>query len=96
VLKIREIIKRPLLTEKGTQLQDKLGQVAFEVDRQANKLQIRKEVEKRFGVQVTKVRTMQVLGKMKRMGRFEGRRSSWKKAIVTLAAGQKIQFFENA
>ena len=93
--KPRSILKRPLLTEKSTQLQDNLNQVAFEVDRNANKLQIRQEVEKRFEVKVTKVRTMHFRGKLKRMGRFEGRRSSWKKAIVTLAEGQKIEFFEN-
>ncbi|HDH56985.1 MAG TPA: 50S ribosomal protein L23 [Bacteroidetes bacterium] len=93
--KVRSILKRPLLTEKSTQLQDNLNQVAFEVDRNANKLQIRQEVEKRFEVKVTKVRTMHFRGKLKRMGRFEGRRSSWKKAIVTLAEGQKIEFFEN-
>lgn len=93
--KPREILKRPLLTEKSTQAQDKLNQVAFEVDRGANKILIKQEVEKRFKVKVTKVRTMHMLGKLKRMGRFEGRRSSWKKAVVTLAEGQKIEFFEN-
>jgi len=93
--KEREILKRPLLTEKSTQAQEKLNQVAFEVDRSANKLQIQQAVEKRFSVKVTKVRTMHIKGKLKRMGRFEGRRSSWKKAIVSLAEGQKIEFFEN-
>lgn len=93
--KPREILKRPLLTEKSTQAQDKLDQVAFEVDRGANKILIKQEVERRFKVKVTKVRTMHILGKLKRMGRFEGRRSSWKKAVVTLAEGQKIEFFEN-
>lgn len=93
--KARIILKRPLLTEKSTQLQDKLNQVAFEVDEDANKLQICNEVQKRFHVKVTKVRTMHFRGKLKRLGRFQGRRSSWKKAIVTLAPGQKIEFFEN-
>jgi large subunit ribosomal protein L23 len=96
VPKSRVILKRPLLSEKSTAAQDKLNQVAFEVDKDANKLQIRQAVEKRFSVKVTKVRTMHFMGKLKRMGRFEGRRSSWKKAIVTLAPGQKIEFFENA
>lgn len=93
--KARPILKRPLLTEKSTRLQDQLNQVAFEVDPLANKLQIQKEVERRFDVKVTKVRTMHFRGKLKRMGRFQGRRSSWKKAIITLAEGQKIEFFEN-
>ena len=93
--KARTVIKRPLLTEKSTRMQDQLNQVAFEVDPDANKLQIRREVEKRFDVKVTKVRTMHFRGKLKTMGRFSGRRSSWKKAVVTLAEGQKIEFFEN-
>ena len=93
--KVRPILKRPLLSEKTTKLQDQLNQVAFEVDQHANKLQIQQAIEKRFDVKVAKVRTMHVQGKLKRMGRFEGRRSSWKKAIVTLAEGQKIEFFEN-
>jgi large subunit ribosomal protein L23 len=93
--KPRTILKRPLLTEKSTRLQEHLNQVAFEVDIDANKVQIAHEVEKRFDVKVTKVRTMNFRGKLKRMGRFEGRRSSWKKAVVTLAEGHKIEFFEN-
>jgi large subunit ribosomal protein L23 len=93
--KPRTILKRPLLTEKSTLLQDHLNQVAFEVDAEANKIEIANEVEKRFDVKVTKVRTMNFRGKLKRMGRFEGRRSSWKKAVVTLAEGHKIEFFEN-
>jgi large subunit ribosomal protein L23 len=95
MLKNRVILKRPLLTEKNTRLQDKLNQVAFEVDVDANKIQIQEAVEKKFNVKVQKVRTLHVLGKIKRMGRFAGRRRSWKKAIVTVATGQKIEFFEN-
>ena len=94
--KSRIILKRPLLSEKSTAVQDKLNQVAFEVDVDANKLQIQQAVEKRFNVKVTKVRTLNFMGKLKRMGRYEGRRRAWKKAIVTLAQGQKIEFFENA
>jgi len=93
--KDRTILKRPLLTEKSTALQEHRNQVAFEVDRDANKIQIKNAVESRFDVKVDKVRTMNMQGKLKRMGRFEGRRSSWKKAIVTLAKGQTIEFFEN-
>jgi len=96
VHKSRIILKRPLLSEKSTAVQDKLNQVAFEVDVDANKLQIQQAVEKRFNVKVTKVRTLNFMGKLKRMGRYEGRRRAWKKAIVTLAQGQKIEFFENA
>ncbi len=93
--KERIVLKRPLLSEKSTHLQDQLNQVAFEVDQKANKTQIRQAVEKRFNVKVTQVRTMHFLGKLKTTGRFTGRRSSWKKALVTLAPGQKIEFFEN-
>ncbi len=93
--KERMILRRPLLTEKSTRMQDSLNQVVFEVDRGANKIQIQQAVEKRFNVKVEKVRTMHFMGKLKRQGRFEGRRSSWKKAVVVLAEGQKIEFFEN-
>ncbi len=94
--KARTILKRPLLTEKSTRVQEQLNQIAFEVETTANKHQIQEAIEKRFDVKVTKVRTMNFRGKLKRQGRFEGRQSSWKKAIVTLAEGQKIEFFENA
>jgi large subunit ribosomal protein L23 len=95
VPKERIILKRPLVTEKSTQVQEKMNKVYFEVDPDANKIQIQKAVEKRFSVKVTQVRTMNFMGKLKKYGRFEGRRKSWKKAIVTLAPGQKIEFFEN-
>ena len=102
------IIKRPLLTEKGTTLKETGGrpdddigdpeqvaaQLLFEVARDANKVEIRNAVEKLWNVQVTKVRTSVVRGKEKRMGRFVGKRSNWKKAIVTIAAGQTVEFFE--
>lgn len=94
--KERNILLRPLVTEKTTAIKDKLNHVAFEVHPEANKLQIQKAVEKRFNVKVTAVRTMNFMGKLKRQGRFEGRRKSWKKAIIILAEGQKIEFFENA
>ncbi|MDH7515983.1 MAG: 50S ribosomal protein L23 [Bacteroidota bacterium] len=91
------IIKRPILTEKMTNLGD-AGQYAFEVAMNANKIEIARAVEKRFSVTVTSVRTIRYRGKTKvhftRKGRFEGRRSSWKKAIVTLAKGQKIELLE--
>jgi len=91
-----DIIRRPLVTEKVTRLQEKVNQYAFEVDPTSNKIQIKKAVEKRFKVKVTQVRTLNVSGKIKRLGRFTGRRPDWKKAIVTIAEGQKIDFFETA
>jgi large subunit ribosomal protein L23 len=102
-----QIIKRPLLTEKGTALKETGGrpdenfdpeeispQLLFEVARDANKVEIRHAVEKLWNVTVVKVRTAVVRGKEKRMGRHVGRRPAWKRALVTLAPGQKIEFFE--
>jgi large subunit ribosomal protein L23 len=105
-----QIVKRPLLTEKGTKLKESGGRserqreglepnqirtkVLFEVARDANKIEIRQAVEKLFGVHVTDVHTQIVRGKEKRIGRWVGRRSNWKKAIVTLAEGATIDFFE--
>ena len=97
--KLNTII-RPLYTEKIAKLQDKENKYAFEVDRESNKIEIRKEIEKRFEVKVTKIQTMVVRGKvrqqMTKAGRFYGRRPDWKKAIVTLAEGSKVDLFENA
>jgi len=91
-----DIIRRPLITEKVTKLQEKLNQYVFEVAPSSNKIEIKRAVEDRFKVQVTKVRTINVPGKLKRLGRFSGRRPDWKKAIVTLAEGEKIELFEGA
>jgi large subunit ribosomal protein L23 len=92
------ILKRPIVTEKITGLQDK-RQFSFEVSLEANKIEIAKAVEKKFKVSVVSVRTMTVKGKRKmqltRKGRFEGRKNTWKKAIVTLKEGDKIDYFEN-
>ena len=92
------ILKRPIVTEKITALQDR-RQFSFEVSLDANKIQIAQAVEKKFKVTVTSVRTMTVKGKRKtqltRRGRFEGRKNTWKKAIVTLKEGDKIDYFEN-
>jgi len=92
------ILKRPIVTEKMTALQDK-GQYAFEVDRDANKIEIARAVEKKFNVTVVSVRTSRQKGKMKsqltRRGRFAGRTAAWKKAVVSLKAGDKIEFFQN-
>ena len=89
-----KIIKRPLITEKSTIIKEMNNQLAFEVDRRANKIEIKKAVERIFKVQVDDVRTMNYRGKRKRLGRNEGRRRHWKKAVVTLKPGQKIEFFE--
>lgn len=89
-----EIIRRPLLTEKSTLKKEQENQVVFEVHPKANKAEIKKAVEKIFNVKVKKVNTILVPGKVKRVGRYLGRRPSWKKAYVTLAEGEKIEFFE--
>jgi large subunit ribosomal protein L23 len=88
------IIRRPLITEKSTLQKEMHNQLAFEVDRRANKIEIKKAVEEIFKVQVKDVRTMHYWGKRVRLGRTEGRKPHWKKAIVTLQPGEKIEFFE--
>ncbi len=91
-----QIIGAPLITEKGTLLAEDGNQVLFRVPRDANKTEIRQAVEKLFDVKVVKVRTLNYLGKTRRVGRHVGRRPAWKKAYVTLAEGQSIDFFEGA
>jgi large subunit ribosomal protein L23 len=93
--KKKHILKRPLLTEKISQLQDAQNQYAFEVDRRANKIEIKTAIEKRFDVHVLSVRTMTMKGKVKTLGRFSGRRPNWKKAIVTVKPGEELVAFEN-
>ena len=90
----RNIIVQPLITEKMSLLQELENKVAFVVDWHANKIEIRRAVEEKFNVKVKNVATIRMQGKMKRMGRFQGKRSHWKKAVVTLADGFKIDFFE--
>ena len=92
----QRIIRRPLVTEKSTDQKDSSNQYAFEVDRKANKVEIQSAVELLFKVRVVRVRTSNVLGKMKRLGRKYGKRPDWKKAIVTLREGDRIDFFEGA
>lgn len=89
-----EILKRPLITEKSTIEKEKSNQLVFEVDRRANKVEIRRAVEQLFGVKVLGVRTLQMKGKVKRFGRVLGKRRGWKKAIVALAEGEHVEFFE--
>ncbi len=89
-----DLIRYPLLTEKTMGAKESYNQYAFAVDRQANKVEIKKAVETLFNVKVQGVRTLCVKGKEKRVGRNVGKRSDWKKAIVTLEPEQKIEFFE--
>lgn len=93
-MKLTEILRRPLITEKATLLRDASNAVSFAVDPRANKKQIQEAVEKLFKVKVMDVKTMNVAGKTKRRGRTVGRRPGWKKAVVTLKSGDKIEFFE--
>jgi large subunit ribosomal protein L23 len=90
----RELIRRPLITEKATRLKEASNTICFEVARSANKIEVRRAVEKLFGVKVLDVRVANRQGKWKRMGRFLGQRKGWKKAYVRLAPDQKIEFFE--
>jgi large subunit ribosomal protein L23 len=92
-----QIIKRPIiLTEKARALSEGGNQVMFEVARDANKIQIRNAVQSLFKVTVTEVNTLVVRGRMRRMGRGYAKTQNWKKAIVTLKEGDKIQFFQGA
>ena len=91
------VIKRPLvLTEKGNALREAENQYLFEVAEEANKAQIRSAVETLFHVKVEKVRTLIVRGRMRRVGRGKEKTQNWKKAIVSLAEGESIDFFEGA
>ena len=92
----RQVLIRPLMTEKTMRQKEELNTVAFKVRPDANKVEIRTAVESVFNVKVTAVRTASYEGKLKRMGRFQGRRSDWKKAVETLAAGHKIDLVEGA
>ncbi|MGZ3697120.1 MAG: 50S ribosomal protein L23 [Bdellovibrionota bacterium] len=91
---VYEVIKRPIISEKSTALAEVAGRYAFEVAVQANKTEIKDAVQRLFNVKVRSVHTMVMHGKVKRVGRFETKRSNWKKALVTLAEGQKIEFFQ--
>lgn len=88
-----DVVKRPLLTEKGTMMSELDNKVLFEVAVDANKIEIRHAVEALYDVRVLHVRTQRVRGKVKRVGRNIGRRAAWKKAIVKLSEGTTIDFF---
>lgn len=89
-----DIVKRPLITEKAVLAKETLDRYSFEVALDASKSAIKQAVEGLFNVKVTDVRTLIVRGKRRRVGRYFGQRANWKKAIVTLAKGQKIDLFE--
>lgn len=91
-----DVIRYPVLTERSTDQRERLNKVSFVVHPDANKIQIKQAVELTLKVKVEKVNIIRMEGKKKRLGRHEGRRSDWKKAIVTLKAGEKMGIFENA
>ena len=93
---IRNIIKKPIVTEKASIMKDKDNKYTFMVDKDANKFQIKNAVETLFKVKVESVHTANYLGKAKRMGMHSGYKSDWKKAIVKLGKGQEIQMVEEA
>lgn len=96
-MRIQDVIRRPLITEKSGVIRETLNVMVFEVDDRANKIEIRRAVETQFKVKVAEVRVANMHGKLRRQGRFAGRRSDWKKAFVRLAPGEKaVDFFEGA
>jgi len=90
----REVILRPVVTERSTAMADERGAYTFLVATDANKIEIRRAVQALFGVRVNDVRTMNCRGKVRRVGRSVGRKPAYKKAIVTLAEGQRIDVYE--
>ncbi len=93
-MKYQDVVLRPIVTEKSTISRELGNVVTLAVHPTANKQQIRDAVQQIWKVEVTDVRTIQMQGKKKRVGRFVGRKAKWKKAMVTLAEGQSIEFFE--
>ena len=94
---VYEVLRRPLITEKSTNLKDTQRTIGFEVHRDATKPEIKKAVEELFKVKVQEVRVANVHGKVKRQGRFVGKRPDWKKAYVVLKKGEKmVEFFDQA
>ena len=96
-MRIQDIIRRPLITEKSSAQRESAHVLTLEVDMRANKIEIQRAVESQFKVKVAEVRVAKMHGKVRRQGRFAGRRADWKKAFVRLAPGEKtIDFFEGA
>lgn len=93
-MELYRIIKKALITEKSTLAREEANKYVFEVDRRANKIEIVKAIEKLFKVKVLNVHVMNVTGKKKRLGRVVGQKRSWKKAVVTLAPGNRIEVYE--
>lgn len=93
-MKEYDILRGPVVTEKTTLQKELNNQVTFRVDKRANRVEIKDAVEKAFNAKVKEVKTIQVKGKVKQRGRIVGKRNDWKKAIVTLMPGQRIDFFE--
>ncbi|HDR16042.1 MAG TPA: 50S ribosomal protein L23 [Desulfobacteraceae bacterium] len=91
---IYQIIREPRITEKSTVQKETSNQLTFKVHPAANKIEVRKAVEKLLKTRVVEVRTMNVRGKRRRMGKNLGKRPDWKKAVVRLAPGEKVEFFE--
>ena len=93
-MNLHQVIRKPLVTEKSNIGREERNIVTLAVDPRANKHEVKRAVQELFGVDVLEVRTMRMPSKMRRVGRHEGRKPQWKKAIVRLAEGQKIEFFE--
>jgi large subunit ribosomal protein L23 len=94
-MKVQEVIRRPLITEKSTELREATNTIAFEVHRRANKVDVARAVLTQFQRKVAEVRIVNVHGKVRRQGKYSGRRPDWKKAYVRLVEGEKpIEFFE--
>lgn len=91
-----KVLKTPRLTEKSVIQKEMSNQITFQVDKDANKIEIKRAIENLFKVTVLNVNTINNRGKKKRMGRFTGRRPDWKKAVITLKEGDKIEYFEGA
>jgi large subunit ribosomal protein L23 len=91
---LSKVVRRPLITEGGADMREANNQYLFEVAPDANKHEIKRAIEHYLGVKVLKVRTMNYRGKVKRLGRFAGKRADWKKAVVTLAEGESIDLFD--
>lgn len=93
-MELHDVIKKVVLTEKSTVIKDEWNHYVFAVDRRANKIEIAQAVEKLFKVKVLNVRTMNMIGKKKRLGKTVGEKPAWKKAVVTLAEGNRVEIFE--
>ena len=93
-MNVHEVIRKPLVTEKSNIGREENNLVTFAVDPRANKHDVRRAIEKLFDVNVIQVRTMRMPRKSRRVGKFQGRKPEWKKALVRLAEGQTIEFFE--